>query len=242
MNSNRTTSFTMLKNLALCTACFALLLTSHAAAQTIDATGLTTTAVHISFTNLDSGDYYGSGNDDDFAEYGLTTFNISDANVTAINSATLSVTYNDRSFTDGTQVEFMFTPDSATTLGGDFAALSYDATIENGLNPAHYVTAPVSLGVFPFDPGAEGGSTLMYDLDLSSAGADMLAAVQNGTDFQIIVTATAAADDITLSGVGNTFDPGDPMLSLSVDVVPEPNSLGLLGLGLLGMMTLRRRR
>ena len=70
----------------------------------------------------------------------------------------------------------------------------------------------------------------------------MLAAVQNGTDFQIIVTATAAADDITLSGVGNTFDPGDPMLSLSVDVVPEPSSVGLLGLGLLGMMTLRRRR
>jgi len=239
---NTTDIRTMKKTIALVISI--ALLTSAAQAQ-IQSIGVTTTAVHTadgSGVVLDSGDYYGSGNDDAFSEYGLTTFNISEPNVTAVNSATLILTYNDRSFSDGSMVEFFFTPDSAADLGGDFANLSYDPALPNGLDSSQFATAPVSLGTHLFTPSLDGGVEVAHFLDLSAAGDALLASVQGGTDFQIIVASTASEDDITFSGVGNTFDPGDPQLNLNVDIVPEPSSLGLLSLGLIAAGLLRRRR
>lgn len=220
-------------------------LVSGTAFAQIDTVGVTTTAIHSADgagVVLGSGDYYGSGNDDNFSEYGVTTFNVSDATVASVDAATLTLTYNDRSFSDGSEVEFFFTPDSAETLGGDFANLAYDPSLPNGLDVSQFATAPVSLGVFGFDPSLDGGTAVSYDLDLSAAGAGMLAAVNAGTDFQIIIASTASESDITFSGVGNTFDPGDPALSLSVSNIPEPTSVGMLGFGLLGLLAVRRRR
>ena len=211
----------------------------------IQATGLTTTAVHLadgSGVVLGSGDFYGSGNDDDFSEFGITTFNVSNPNVTAVNNLTLILTYNDRTFSDGSEVEFFFTPDSAADLGGDFAALSYDPAFVNGINPAQFVTAPVSLGKRLFSPELDGGTEVAHFLDVAAAQDALLTSIQNGTDFQIIIASTAAEADVTFSGVGNTFDPGDPRINLNVDIVPEPSSIGLLSLGLMGIAALRRRR
>lgn len=163
----------------------------------------------------------------------------SDDNVASIEGAELTLTYNDRNFSDGTEVQFFFTPDSAADLGGDFANLAYDPAITNGIDASQFATAPVSLGTFAFDAGLEGGTGVSYDLDLSAAGANMLAAVQVGADFQKIIASTAADADITFSGVGNTFDPGDPSLTLSVTNIPEPSAFALLGLSLLCLLAIR---
>ena len=211
----------------------------------IQTTGVTTTAVHRadgSGVVLNSGDYYGSGNDDDFSEYGVTTFNVSEPNATSVESATLILTYNDRNFSDGSEVEFFFTPDSAAALGGDFADLAYDPAFVNGINPAHFATAPVSLGKFLFTPTFDGGTPVTHFLDISAANDALLSSIQSGSDFQIIIASTTAEADITFSGVGNTFDPGDPQLNLNVSVIPEPTSIGLLAMGLLAVSGLRRRR
>lgn len=226
-------------------AAFAFLFCTNAAFGQIQATGVTTTAVHRADGQgvvLNSGDYYGSGNDDNFSEYGITTFNISDPTVTSIESATLILTYNDRSFSDGSEVEFFFSPESAADLGGDFANLSYNGDLMNGLDVSQFGVAPVSLGNRLFDASLEGGTEIAYFLDLSAAGSDLLSSIQDGTDFQIIITATASESDVTYSGVGNTFDPGDPQLNLNVTSIPEPASAGLLGLGLIALAGLRRRR
>ena len=178
-----------------------------------------------------STDYYGSGNDDAFAEYGITTFNFTAGDfggpVGGIISATLKVTVNDRSFSDGDAVEVHFTPDTEAVLGGGFSALSYNPAFINGLDVTQYVTAPVSVGVFaiPEMAGRPGGEVDMLTLSLSpGAEAAMVAAINTGTDFQILVTATRATHDITYSGVGNTFDPGDPELTIDADTATPTNS------------------
>lgn len=194
------------------------------AAITVAKDGVTTTAVHIAGPTLASIDFYGSGNDDAFAEYGVTTFNFTPADfggpVGTLVSASLTVTVNDRSFSDGDAVEVFFTPDTHGDLGGNFAALSYDAAFVNGINGAHYVNPPVSLGVFaiPEMAGRAGGEQDVLALSFPPAAeAALLSAINSGTDFQIIVAAVVASHDITYSGVANPFDPGDPNLSITAD-------------------------
>ena len=225
---------------------FGLGLPQYAAAQSFARPGATTSAIHIPGPNLNSFDNYGSGNDDAFAEYGLTTFNFTAADfggpVTSIEKVLYNLTVNDRSFSDGDSVEVFFTPDSEADLGGLFANLSYNAGLINGIDGTQYVTAPVSLGVFaiPEMAGRAGGEVDTLLLPFTGAAeAALVSAINSGADFQLIVAATDAADDITYSGVGNTFDPGDPLLRITV---PEPGVGLMLLLGLGGGMTLFRRR
>ena len=214
---------------------------------TVDKDGLTTTAVHIAGPTLGSMDYYGSGNDDNFAEYGVTTWNFTAGDfgldVASIVSAVLTLTVNDRSFSDGSSVEFFFTPDTESVLGGGFANLSYNSAFTNGIDGTQYTNAPVSMGVFQITEmaGRPGGEIDVFNLGLGGgiAGA-MVSAINSGTDFQIIVAATLSADDITYSGVGNTFDPGEPNLEITANLVPEPATLTVLALGALAL--LRRRK
>ena len=193
-------------------------------------------------------DYYGSGNDDAFGEYGLTTFNFSAADfggaVSEIQSAVLTLTVNDRTFSDGDAVEFFYTPDTGADLDsglmGDFSDLSFNDMFVNGIDATQFVTAPESLGVFsiPEMAGRPGGEVDSFSLNFSpGATTSLLSAINSGSDFQILIGATVDTHDITYSGVGNTFDPGDPTLTITV---PEPSALSLLFVGLLPF--LRRRR
>ena len=214
---------------------------------TVDKDGLTTTAVHIAGPTLGSMDYYGSGNDDNFAEYGLTTFNFTSADfgglLAIVTSAVLTLTVNDRGFSDGSTVEIFGTPDTEAELGGGFANLSYNVAFTNGIDGSQYVMPPVSLGVFsiPEMSGRAGGEIDVLNLVLSpDVMAGIAETINDGTDFQIIVAATLSADDITYSGVGNTFDPGDPNLEITATLVPEPATLTVLALGALAL--LRRRK
>ncbi|MCR9296067.1 MAG: hypothetical protein NXI32_25405 [bacterium] len=209
-------------------------------------------------TDGDRGDgqyseFYASGNDDAFAEFGVLGFTFTPADFglavlteADIQSIQLSLTVNDRGFSDGNAIELFFTPDTFASLGNGtgYTNLTYDATLTNGINTSQFTTTPISLGVYaiPEMAGRPGGEVDVIDVNFSGAALTSLVnSINAGTDFQILAGATDASHDLTYSGFGNTFDPGNP--TLSINAVPEPGGLMLLTmLGTVALRTRSRRR
>ena len=165
-----------------------------------------------------SADYYAEGNGQgNFARFDLGVFNLSKldfglsgaSTITSVSTAEFTLTHNDRTFTQGTEVEFFFTTDAAT-------GKSFNAALVNGIDNSQFSFAPISLGKFAYTPEA-GGSTDTFTLDLSAAGSALVSRLNTGEDFSIIIAATTPMAAITYSGKGNTFDPGDPSLKLTVN-------------------------
>ena len=84
-----------------------------------------------------SADLYGSGNDDGFQSYGAVTFNLTAADfglaaIMDIDTVDLSLTFNDRGFSDGSQFELYFTADDFAGDGtSNYAGLVYDESCAN---------------------------------------------------------------------------------------------------------------
>ena len=163
-------------------------------------------------------DYYAEGNGQGaFARFDLGIFNMTKldfglsgaSTITSVQSAEFTLTHNDRTFTQGTEVEFFFTTDAAT-------GKTFDAAQVNGINNSQFTFAPISLGKFPYTPKA-GGQTDVFTLDLAAAGPALVSRLNTGEDFSIIIAATTPMAAVTYSGKGNTFDPGDPSLKLTVN-------------------------
>lgn len=165
-----------------------------------------------------SADYYAEGNGQGtFARFDLGIFNMTKldfglsgaSTITSVQSAEFTLTHNDRTFTQGTEVEFFFTTDAAT-------GKTFDAAQVNGINNSQFTFAPISLGKFPYTPKA-GGQKDTFTLDLAAAGPALVSRLNTGEDFSIIIAATTPMAAVTYSGKGNTFDPGDPSLKLTVN-------------------------
>jgi endonuclease I len=163
-------------------------------------------------------DYYAEGNGQGaFARFDLGIFNLTKldfglsgaSTITSVQSAEFTLTHNDRTFTQGTEVEFFFTTDAAT-------GKTFDAAQVNGINNSQFTFAPISLGKFPYTP-KPGGQTDTFTLDLAAAGPALVSRLNTGEDFSIIIAATTPMAAVTYSGKGNTFDPGDPSLKLTVN-------------------------
>lgn len=220
--------------------------TTSAKAVTVDLDSFQSDSIHISGP-AGNADYYGGGNDgSNFVEYGITAFNF-DAETNFggpledLLSMTLNLTYNDRNFTTDGPIEFFFTTLPVT----DWSSLTYDSGSTGGLNFASFgAHTPISLGAFSFSAisdGIAGGAPISYTLNLTAAESAILASINSNVAFSIILIATDPSVEATFSGVGNTFDPGDPNLRIEATVVPEPASYMLLILGGITIWFLRRR-
>ena len=192
-----------------------------------------------------SNDYYGSGNDDNFGEYGIASFLFDVADFGGdfdLSSIAYTLTHNDRGFTDGDAVRFYFTPDDFDTV---FTGLTYDgsgASDPDGVNAGQFGQL-FDLGAYAY-AAQDGGTTSTFDLRFDDAArASLLAELQAGSQFNLLIAADTLDADVTFSGTGNTFDPGDPLLEIgSPAAVPEPGTVALIGFAACGLAGVRRRR
>lgn len=207
--------------------------TTAAAPPTVDATGTTglfAAARILSGGDAGPADFYAEGNGNGaFSCFAVASFQFNklllgipdSSQIDAIVNARLTLTHNDRTFTGGSEVEFLFTTD---TYAGDFAGLSFNSAIVNGIDNSQFTFDPISVGKFTYTrDDSNGGEEDTYVLDLSSVASNILAAVQSGAEFNLIMVAPNAADIITYSGLNNTFDPGNPRLE--IDVAETPNGV-----------------
>lgn len=188
-------------------------------------------------------DYYGSGNDDNFGEFGVATFTFTAAefggSVTAINSLDYTLTHNDRTFSDGTSFELWFTTDD---FDATYSSLVYDETLFNGFDTSLFTNVS-SLGSFSYSPQA-GGTMESFSLNLTSdQQADLIDEINLGSEFSIIITAQSADADVTFTGDDDNFEPGgQPVLAINASAVPEPTTGLPLAVLAIGMTFARRRR
>jgi endonuclease I len=165
-------------------------------------------------------DYYAEGSGQGIhVRYDLGVFNFTKldfglsgaSQITGINSAEFTLRQNKREFSTGTQFEFFLTTDAPT-------GKTFNSVYANGIDAAQFTNAPISLGQFTYTPTNIDPTFNTFTLNLTeSAKATLAARINTGEDFSIIIAAVNAPDAITFSGKGNTFDPGDPALKLTVN-------------------------
>ena len=186
-----------------------------------------------------SADYYAEGSGiASFAVYGIASFKFSkvdfllpgSATINDITSAEYTLTTNNRTFAAGSELEFFLTTD---TLNGDYTGKVFNPAFVNGIDNSHWAFDPISLGKFPYVPAttnAQGGLPNVFNLNLSAATLEpaFIAALNAGAEFSIILAATTPTAAITYSGKGNTFDPGDPSLKLTVSRTLGTDAVGPL--------------
>ena len=197
-------------------------------------------------TVIDGSDYYGSGNDDAFGEYGVATFTFSAADfggtVTGLNSVTYSLTANDRPFSDGTSFSLWYTTDD---FDATYSGVSYDPTVFNGFVASQFSDV-TSLGSFPYDPTVAGGTVVPLASDALSATqeASLISEINSGSEFSFIIVADNAADDVTFTAFDDFFEPGGkPALSIdATSVFPEPGTFAVYACLGIGALLARRRR
>lgn len=157
----------------------------------------------------------------DFAAYGISTFTIGAdafdvAEVTSIDSVTISYTQSNAGFTTDGPVEFFITFDPAAA-GADYSALAHDGSA-SGVNDDHFSDSPtaqsVATGTFT---EVESGTVDTYTLDVSAVEAELIAAINDGSGFSIILSANGAEGAVTYAGIQNNGFPDSIILTVSAE-------------------------
>lgn len=174
-----------------------------------------------------SADFYAEGNTfTGFEVYSVARFVLTKADfgldsgdtINLLTSVEINFTHNDRSFTTGDLLELYFTTQN---FNGTYTGLTYNVAIFDGVDATQFTNAPVSLGTFAYVPTAPGLFQYNYVVDLSAFEADIIAKINAGEEINIILGAADAANAITLAGLNNTFDPGDPTITVEVEAAAD---------------------
>ena len=142
-------------------------------------------------------------------------------------SANIIYTFSGVTFDDGGTLTGTFTTDDAIT-----ALLDYDITTSAGISIGYHYTPATS---------ASGSTSLPFIIVLTAPLGDVLQVTFNGG-----LTALGAPITIgTFDSFEQTTAPARRDItagSVIVGSVPEPWTIGLLGIGVLGLLAARRRR
>ena len=172
---------------------------------------------------------------------------------------TAATTYNSGSTTSGTEKLWGTIAFSGSSPNGDnFVAMDGDTTVNsaggggvnqtiNGLAPgAHYVVSFAWAGAQMQSRTGTTTDSLLVSLGSQSFSTPVVSNVSQGfTGWMtktFTFTATATSELLSFLSVGTPT--GAPPIALLTDVklVPEPATMSVMGVGLMGLMAARRRR
>jgi len=171
--------------------------------------------------------FYAQNTGGGFDEYSLTEFAITKADfggadLLDISAVTLTLTVDDRFFSASGPFSILFTPDSKTDLL-DYAGLLFNSASPYGIDSSDFVTAPIVVGSGVYDGTASGIEVI---LNLAAFESELIAAINASEPFHLLIgnlsTDPTAA---TFSGIGNSFNPGNPTLNITATtdgISPEP--------------------
>lgn len=198
----------------------------------VNVTADRTISVGNSGANPDSSDFYAQFSGGNFDSFGMAEFAISKddfggATITAVNTLTLRLTINDRTFATAGAISVLFTTDSAADLSGttDYDTLAFNSNETNGIDLSVFTDTPVVVATPQVDTSVGASGTIDIPLSLATIGTDFVDAINAGDSVHFLIGAPFESTVATFSGVGNTFDPGDPVLVIDADVdepTPEP--------------------
>lgn len=182
-------------------------------------------------------------NNGNFASYGVARWDVSGVKAAfdatfgpgnwTISTVELVLTQSNAFFTTDGGVEVLFTNDDTTRLDPNAVSLAYplDTEFSDAQSVTTYTFTQVSTGFVE--------SHLLYDANGSNTAGGMALADDIMNDTLVTLVLNEADPDVAATYAGfSNFDFDGP--TLRITAVPEPASLGLLGVGLL--WSLRRRR
>ncbi len=164
--------------------------------------------------------------------------------VGGVTSATLNMQESDFTSTSSVPVDLSIyaVTDNATSLANGQTTVEYNDGVLGGYT--NQLGTPTLLGSFVFNPGGltNGGLSDQTDSINLTTGLSSIAGLINSSnhDIRILVT-TNETGEVTMAGAGAS-SAYVPNLVLQTQATPEPASFAFLGLGIVGLISRKRRK
>lgn len=176
-----------------------------------------------------------------YASFGVIDFSMSGhgAQASSLSNLQLSLFDSPAGFSHAGSFDIFVTTDTVTDIQPGTSPLKYMTSDAPG-GLGNQLQTTYLLGVGTYNPG-NAGDKLTFNLSAAGAAqAYMLAEYNSGANIRLVLTSLTSDGSLTFGGTG-AGTTGAPQLTFNANVVPEPASMAVLGLGAIGLVARKRR-